>query len=307
MRWINSKIKSPYKYENLIYDCLYENEIYTFEIIDDRTVDELEKTKPYWVEIDHDLRIGEEFLYIKFNIEDTEENFSKISNISDFLINLSTDIHFEFERNCESYDWSKEWKKFFKPLEVAKSFVIVPTWENYNNVDNKIILHIDPGMAFGTGSHETTTICLSLLEEMDIQDKIVCDVGTGSGILSIACAKLGSSKVTAIDIDPQSIITARENVKINDCEKNIIVKEGDLLTTSNDRFDIVIANILPDVIVNLIPQAYERMNNEGLLLVSGIILDKKDFILDKLIKHNFSIVKSLDIGEWTGIIGRKNV
>lgn len=307
MKWINFSLKSPYEYEDLIYNYLYENEVYSFEVVDDRTVDEVEETKPYWVEIDNDLRIGEEYLYIKFNLEDNEENFDKITNLIDNLNRLSSDIKTEYKRDCEEYDWTVEWKKFFKPLEVGEKFVIVPSWEEYKADKDKIILEIDPGMAFGTGSHETTAICLKLLEEIDIKDKIVADVGTGSGILAIACSKIGAKHVLALDIDPLSIKTAKENVVVNDCVDKIEVIESDLLSTSKDSFDLIIANILPDVIINLIPDAYEKLNKKGLILVSGIILEKKDLIIKELKQHGFSIVKDLDMGEWTGIIGRKDV
>lgn len=307
MKWINFSLKSPYEYEDLIYNYLYENEVYSFEVVDDRTVDEVEETKPYWVEIDNDLRIGEEYLYIKFNLEDNEENFDKITNLIDNLNRLSSDIKTEYKRDCEEYDWTVEWKKFFKPLEVGEKFVIVPSWEEYKADKDKIILEIDPGMAFGTGSHETTAICLKLLEEVDIKDKIVADVGTGSGILAIACSKIGAKHVLALDIDPLSIKTAKENVVVNDCVDKIEVMESDLLSTSKDNFDLIIANILPDVIINLIPDAYEKLNEKGLILVSGIILEKKDLIIKELKQHGFSIVKDLDMGEWTGIIGRKDV
>lgn len=307
MKWINFSLKSPYEYEDLIYNYLYENEVYSFEVVDDRTVDEVEETKPYWVEIDNDLRIGEEYLYIKFNLEDNEENFDKITNLIDNLNRLSSNIKTEYKRDCEEYDWTVEWKKFFKPLEVGEKFVIVPSWEEYKSDKDKIILEIDPGMAFGTGSHETTAICLKLLEEVDIKDKIVADVGTGSGILAIACSKIGAKHVLALDIDPLSIKTAKENVVVNDCVDKIEVMESDLLSTSKDNFDLIIANILPDVIINLIPDAYEKLNEKGLILVSGIILEKKDLIIKELKQHGFSIVKDLDMGEWTGIIGRKDV
>lgn len=307
MKWINFSLKSPYEFEDLIYNYLYENEVYSFEVVDDRTVDEVEETKPYWVEIDNDLRIGEELLFIKFNLEDNEWNFNRILNLIENLKSLSTEIKTDYKRGCEDYDWTVEWKKFFKALEVGKKFVIVPSWEEYKADTDKIILEIDPGMAFGTGSHETTAICLELLEGLDLKDKEIADVGTGSGILAIACAKLGAKHVLGLDIDPLSIKTARENVEINNSADKIEVKESDLLNTSKDNYDLIIANILPDVIINLIPDAYEKLNNGGMMLVSGIILEKKDLVIDELKKYGFTIVEDLDMGEWTGIIGRKDV
>lgn len=307
MKWINFSLKSPYEFEDLIYNYLYENEVYSFEVVDDRTVDEVEETKPYWVEIDNDLRIGEELLFIKFNLEDNEGNFNRILNLIENLKSLSTEIKTDYKRGCEDYDWTVEWKKFFKPIEVGKKFVIVPSWEEYKADTDKIILEIDPGMAFGTGSHETTAICLELLEGLDLKDKEIADVGTGSGILAIACAKLGAKHVLGLDIDPLSIKTARENIKINNCVDKIEVKESDLLNTSKDNYDLIIANILPDVIINLIPDAYEKLNNGGMMLVSGIILEKKDLVIDELEKQGFNIIKDLDMGEWTGIVGRKDV
>ncbi len=307
MKWIELRIKSPYDYEDLIYNVLYDFNIFTFEVIDDRTVDEVEKTKPYWVEIDNDLKIGDNNLYIKTLLEDNSQNLKVLEAIKEKLFNISKDIDIDYNKKCEEYDWSVEWKKFFKPIEVGERFVVVPSWEKYENNAEKIILSIDPGMAFGTGSHETTSICLKLLEKIDLKNKSVCDVGTGSGILAIASEKLGASSILAIDIDSQSIKTAKENIKINGCKNRITVVNNDLLYSTDEKFDLIIANILPDVIIDLIPQAYEKLNENGLVLVSGIILEKRELIMENLRKNNFEPVLDLDKGEWTGILGKKNV
>ncbi|WP_300407991.1 50S ribosomal protein L11 methyltransferase [Lagierella sp.] len=307
MKWIEITIISPYQYEDLIYSTLYDYNIFTFEVVDDRTVDEVENTKPYWVEIDNDLKIGQNKLYIKTLLEENTENQEGVKNLKNDLLKISKDIELIYRQNCEEYDWSIEWKKFFKPFEVGDKFVIVPSWEDYDNISNKLILNIDPGMAFGTGSHETTSICLSMLEKLDLQNKKVCDVGTGSGILAIASAKLGADSILAIDIDSQSVKTAKENVDINNCNDKIKVLSGDLLSSTSEKYDLIIANILPDVIIELIPQAVEKLKNNGYLLVSGIILEKKDMVMKELIKNDFQIVLDIDKGEWTGILGRKNV
>lgn len=161
-------------------------------------------------------------------------------------------------------------------------------------------------MAFGTGTHESTYLCIEKLQSIDLLNKRVCDVGCGSGILSIVAAKLGSIKVSAIDIDPISVKTTRENSLSNNTDNIISVFEGDLLNTINNKYDIFIANILPNVIVELIPSVEKLINKNGLIITSGIIKEKSDFIISKLKEHNFSIIDTTSKGEWVCILAEYN-
>jgi len=173
-------------------------------------------------------------------------------------------------------DWADAWKKYFKALPIGRNFLIKPSWEESAGPQKKavpserIVIEIDPGMAFGTGTHATTALCLEAIERHVGPGDIIFDIGTGSGILALAAAKLGAD-VQAGDIDPLAVKIARENVKLNGLEDKIRVNTGNLGEVFTGRADVVIANIIADVIIDLLPQLPRLMKPDGLFLASGII------------------------------------
>ncbi|MCK9216345.1 MAG: 50S ribosomal protein L11 methyltransferase [Firmicutes bacterium] len=202
-------------------------------------------------------------------------------------------------------DWANAWKKYFKPFKVGKKIVIKPTWEDYKIVENDIIIEIDPGMAFGTGSHETTSMCLELLEKHIKTRDTVIDIGCGSGILGIAAAKLGADVVTCIDFDENACKVAADNVVLNKMENKIKVVKGNLLDGLTVKVDLIISNIIADVIIDLSDKAYRLINSGGLFISSGIIIDRKKDVISQLINDNFKIKEVLEMGEWCAIVGEK--
>lgn len=202
-------------------------------------------------------------------------------------------------------DWANAWKKYFKPFKVGKRIVIKPTWEEYKIEQNDIIVEIDPGMAFGTGSHETTFMCLKLLDKYVKSKDTIIDVGCGTGILGIAAAKLGAEKVLCIDLDENACKVATDNVYLNKVGNIVNVKKGNLLDTATKKADLIVANIIADIIISFTKKAFELIRPCGYFISSGIILDRKDHVISQLKKNNFSIIEVLEMGEWCAIVAER--
>ena len=201
-------------------------------------------------------------------------------------------------------DWATAWKTYYHP-EKAGKFIIIPSWLPQTAEPGEIVIKLDPGMAFGTGSHPTTRLSLELLQETVTAGALVYDLGAGSGILAIAAAKLGA-KVKAVDIDPLATEIAAKNIAQNQVSAAVQVLTGDLLSNLEQPADLIIANIIAEVIVRLIPAAVSRLKPGGALLVSGIISGKADLVLTALEKANFTIVKSLHSEDWLAYLATKN-
>ena len=203
-------------------------------------------------------------------------------------------------------DWATAWQQYYKPVRVGKHLVVCPSWENYTAVDGEIILELDPGMAFGCGTHATTSMCLELLEEYITPEALVYDVGAGTGILSIAAALLGASLVYAVDNDPVAVRTAQENAERNRVAERIAVFRGHLLNNaSGGRADLITANIIADVIIDLAPSAYKSLKQGGRLIASGIILERLPEVRKALEKAGLIYEKELTEGEWVALVFRK--
>jgi ribosomal protein L11 methyltransferase len=201
--------------------------------------------------------------------------------------------------------WKDKWKQDFGILHIGKNFVIKPSWENYEPKQGEIVIEIDPGLAFGTGLHETTSLCLELMEKYLFSDCNVLDIGTGSGILSIAAAKLGAKKVVAVDLDPLAVEAASNNVIDNGVQDKVSIIEGNLTDDVNGKFDIVFANILAEAILKLIPSMHSVLN-EGLFISSGIVEEKKDKVIEALKNAGYQIIEVLIKNEWCAICAKKS-
>lgn len=188
-------------------------------------------------------------------------------------------------------DWNENWKKYFHTTEIGEKLVIVPSWEEYENKDGRVVLSIDPGAAFGTGTHATTSLCLGLLENHIKKGTKMLDIGTGSGILAIAAALLGAETSIGVDIDAQSVKTAKENAEINNVNGKCRFIVGDLADKISGKFDVICANIVADVIIKLFDNVKDFMTDDGVLIISGIIDLRKDDVLNSAAAHGFEIIK----------------
>ena len=177
-------------------------------------------------------------------------------------------------RKVSEQDWANEWKQYFHVTHVGKSLVIKPSWEEYTAKEGEHVIEIDPGMAFGTGTHHTTNMMMERLEKVITPDSTVFDVGTGSGILAIAAAMLGAKSVKAVDIDGVAVRVAKENVADNGLSEQIEVREGDLLHGTEGKADVIIANIIADIVIMLLQDIPQKLNDDGVLLASGIIEER---------------------------------
>lgn len=203
-------------------------------------------------------------------------------------------------------EWATAWKKYYNPVKISEKFTIVPTWETYEPVssDEKII-ELDPGMAFGTGTHPTTVLCIQAIERtVKPQDKVI-DVGTGSGVLSIAAAMLDAEEVLALDLDDVAVESAKLNIKLNKVHPTVTVKQNNLLKNVEGPVDVVVANILAEVIVRFTDDVYRVLENGGTFISSGIISMKKQEVKDALIKSGFKIEETMMMEDWVAFIAKK--
>lgn len=203
-------------------------------------------------------------------------------------------------------EWKDKWKEYFYPTKVSKKFFVIPTWwEEDVDTEGLIPIHLDPGMAFGTGTHESTSLTLNLMEEYLEDGMKLLDVGTGSGILAIAAVKLGASEVLGIDIDPDAVETAKENFEGNRVEDKARAVEGDLTQGVDFKADIIVANLLTDLVIRFCPDAARHLEEGKVFISSGILYEKSDGVKKALEESGFEVVETLVQGEWCAIAARR--
>lgn len=237
------------------------------------------------------------------NIEEKISDLKKrLDNIGDVGVDLGS---LEISKKIVAQEnWENEWKKYFKTIKVSDSIVIKPTWEEYTKKENEKIIDIDPGMAFGTGTHETTRMCIKAIEKYIKQNDILIDIGCGSGILSIAGAHLGAKNVIGVDLDKLAVKISKENVELNGYKDVIDIRYGDLTDVITEKADIIVANIIADAIVMLSKGVSNFMNDDAYFISSGIINDKKNYVQENLIKNGFEILEINNEGEWNCIVAK---
>jgi len=237
----------------------------------------------------------------------------RIEELPEFGIDTG-EVRYE-TRTVDENDWATAWKQYFKPVRVSERLTIKPTWEEYTpeSPDEKII-ELDPGMAFGTGTHPTTSLCLRTLETVIQGGEEVIDVGTGSGILAIGAIKLGAKHVLALDLDPVAVISARENVELNGLEQQITVKESDLLSVLGSQdpalgvqlpVKVVVANILAEIILLFVDDVYNALESGGTYIVSGIWKNKEQVVHDALVASGFEVSAIHRDEDWLAFVARK--
>ena len=236
-----------------------------------------------------------------------DETFNRFK---DELVQLGKNINigefFKIETTTiQDSDWENSWKDYFDILNIGEKFVIVPTWREYENEEDKYVINIDPGMAFGTGGHETTSLCIKNLEKYVKPHDNVIDVGCGSGILSIAASYLTDGNLKAVDLDKLAVDVSRENFALNNLENRIEVEEASLLTKETKKYDVIVANILAHIIELMLEDAYKLLEDGGYFITSGIIKDKKDELLEKMLEQGFKLVEETSDNEWYSFVVTK--
>jgi ribosomal protein L11 methyltransferase len=236
--------------------------------------------------------------------ETVEEIKQAINNLLLYDIDIGKNKITISEVNEE--EWATAWKKYYNPVKISEKFTIVPTWEVYEPVSSdELIIELDPGMAFGTGTHPTTVMCIQALEKYVKPGDKVIDVGTGSGILSIAAAMLGAKSVRALDLDPVAVDSAKLNVKLNKVQHIVTVSQNNLLDHIDERANVIVANILAEIILRFVDDAYRLLEKDGYFITSGIIQAKKQEVKDGLTAAGFVIEETLVMEDWVAFIAKK--
>ena len=229
---------------------------------------------------------------------DAIEQQAKGLSASNIRVTVTTDL-------VDQEDWAESWKEFFFVTRITDRIIIKPAWREFEVGHNDLIIHIDPGMAFGTGTHPTTAMCIALIEDYLKPGQTLLDVGTGSGILMIAAGLLGASAMAGIDTDEVAVQVAGENLEKNGIPTNIYHLEQTTLDKYKDmetgRFDLVVANIIAEIILDITGDIKKRTKPGGTIILSGIIVEKKQLIVEKLKHHGFTVMEIREEGEWVAI------
>lgn len=281
--------------------------------------DLLDRKEYMWNYIDQKiLDIKDSSISMSFYIEKNEKGNKLLESVKNIMDKLRTkDEEYFFNpdekilgdltmsiKEVSDEDWKDKWKEYFKPLKITDHLVIKPSWEKYDKKKDEMIIEIDPGMAFGTGTHETTSMVLKLIEKYLDKGNSFLDVGCGSGILSIAAALLGAGEIHAVDIDPIACEVSRDNIKINGFDNKIDVECLDLTEGFSYKSDVIVANLIAELVVYLSEYVMENMNDNGIFISSGILTEKKEMVTEALYTNGYEILETMTDGEWCAIAAK---
>ncbi|MCI9597856.1 MAG: 50S ribosomal protein L11 methyltransferase [Firmicutes bacterium] len=321
MKFIEVKIYTSHEGIEPLTAMLMQKGIIGITVDDPADVDDLmEHKKEYeWDYIEESLLENKEREpVVTVYFDDTEDGRKKVQDLKLAIMMLkgkemegvfgwdtSLGRLYAEDRVVDDSDWKDKWKEFFKPMKVTENLVIKPTWESYEKTGDEKIIEIDPGMAFGTGTHETTSLCLELIETYLKQGQRVLDIGCGSGILSIAAALLGSGPVLGVEIDPDAVRTARENVQANGVGDLVTIQEGDLAKDVEGEAGLIAANLMAPLVIQLAPAAAEHLEVQGVFISSGILLEKRKEVEEAICQAGLKVLEVREKGEWCAIAAEK--
>ena len=234
----------------------------------------------------------------------------KLNIISDKLKEFSLDdeefMYEIYTSECSDDDWKDEWKKYFHTVNITDNIIIKPSWDDYEASEGETVIEIDPGMAFGTGTHETTALCVEFLEKYVPGKKKLLDIGCGSGILMLIGKRLGAEKVVGIDIDSNVKDVVIENFEKNNIKDNYEIIIGDLVEDINEKYDLVVSNILVDVLTELLENIEKTLEKGATVIFSGIIKDKEEEFLRKTKEHNLVEIDRNEKNNWVSLVFKYN-
>ncbi|QOV19813.1 50S ribosomal protein L11 methyltransferase [Blautia liquoris] len=316
MKWNKYTLKTRSEAEDVVIAALADIGIQGVEIEDKQPLTRLDKEQMF-VDILPDSPEDDGIAYLHFYLDPEDDNETMLGNVKKELDELRVFIDIGegtiTVSETEDKDWINNWKKYFHQFHVD-DILIIPSWEEIQPEDTKkMILHIDPGTAFGTGMHETTQLCIRQLKKYVTEDTNLLDVGTGSGILSIIALKLGAQSAVGTDLDPCTINAVKENKEANQIPEdafrlmigNIIDDEKIQSKVGYERYDIVTANILADVLLSLTPVIVHQMKKGGIYITSGILDVKEQEVRKAIEDAGLTIVETTRQGEWVSITAQK--
>ncbi len=231
---------------------------------------------------------------------DDEEGRRQMTDAKTILASM-TGIDCDASLTGDDSEWLYRWQEHFKPAKVGRYIVVKPGWEDYEPAEGELVIEMDPGMAFGSGLHETTSMCVKALEKYMPEDAAVLDVGTGTGILAMAAVLLGAESALGIDIDEEAVRVATENIRKNGLESSIAVMKGDLMEGVDYRADVIVANLMADLVMMLSPAAGAQLGPGGIYITSGILDTKEETVKKAIEDAGFDIIEVLADGEWRAI------
>ncbi len=328
MKWKKFRIKTKTEAEDIIISTLYDIGLEGAQIEDNVPLTPLEKEQMF-VDILPQMQEDDGIAYLSFFVEETEDGAllmngevtgeeeilnavkTELDGLRDFMDIGEGSIAVD---ETEDIDWINNWKQYFKQFYVD-DILIIPSWEEVKEEDkDRMIIHIDPGTAFGTGMHETTQLCIRQLKKFVREDTELLDVGTGSGILSIVALKLGAKHAVGTDLDPCAVPAVEENKEVNEIPSqdfdmmigNIIDDKEVQNKVGYEKYDIVVANILADVLVPLTPVIVQQMKKGGIYITSGIIDNKEETVVEAVKAAGLEVLEVTYQGEWVSVTARKN-
>lgn len=312
MNWIEISIKTTHEGVDVMAQPLYEAGVEGVVIEDPRDVSAFIEENADWELVDESLlkNLNDE-VTIKGYLPNDAEFHDKLQYIRERIEWLKgQDLGFDVGSgelsltSMHEEDWANNWKKYFKPVKVGQRIVVKPTWEEYLPQEGEIVLELDPGMAFGTGTHQTTILCIQELEKRVFPSCCVLDVGCGTGILAIASLLLGASHAVAVDIDANAVRIARQNAMQNGVLSRMDVLQGNLVDGVQGKYDLVVANIIADAIIALARPAKDLLKAGGIFIASGIILDRLDDVLKALEREGYDQMEYRTMDDWAVVVAR---
>ena len=317
MKWNKFRLKTTTESEDIVSSMLMDLGIQGIEIEDKVPLTQLDKQQMF-VDILPEVAADDGVAYISFYLEEEEDKDAVLANVKAELEEMSSYLNLGEctieESQTEDVDWVNNWKQYFHQFYVD-DVLIIPSWEEVKPEDeDKMIIHIDPGTAFGTGMHETTQLCIRQIRKFVTPDTTILDVGCGSGILGMLALKFGAKYSVGTDLDPCAIDATHENMEVNGISKdqyevmigNIIDDKDIQDKVGYEKYDIVAANILADVLVPLTPVIVNQMKTGGIYITSGIIDDKEETVVNAVKAAGLEVLEVTYQGEWVSVTARKN-
>ena len=317
MKWNKFRIKTTTEAEDIVCSSLMDLGIQGVEVEDKIPLTQREKEQMF-VDILPEIDVDDGVAYISFYLEEDEDKEKMLQEVREELKEIGTYVNvgsMEIEESqTEDVDWVNNWKQYFHQFTID-DVLIIPSWEDVQPEDeDKMIIHIDPGTAFGTGMHETTQLCIRQIKKYVTEDTEILDVGCGSGILGMLALKFGAKHSTGTDLDPCAIDATHENMEVNGISRdqyrvmigNIIDDKEVQDQVGYDRYDIVAANILADVLVPLTPVILNHLKTGGIYITSGIIEEKEETVVEAVKAAGLEVLEVNHQGEWVSVTARKN-